>query len=123
MPVLCRYCAALAEAEIIAAVILVFHALPTEFLQGEAEVGEVGNVAGFQVVAQLGLDVGGAPEIVGLVNQRWLEERGEHLLGGGLLLVVAVVALYLPLVVAGEPVNAVGILQFGDGPRPLMRWH
>ncbi len=55
---------------------------PLQLLDGEAEDGEVGHVAGFQMVAQLGLDVGGAPEVVGLVNQRWLKERGEHLLWG-----------------------------------------
>ena len=56
--------------------------MPLQLLDGEAEDGEVGHVAGFQMVAQLGLDVGSAPEVVGLVNQRWLKERGEHLLGG-----------------------------------------
>ena len=64
---LCRYCAALAEAEIVAAVVFVFHALPTEFLQGEAEVGEVGHVGGFQMAGEFLLDGGRSPEVFTVV--------------------------------------------------------
>ena len=67
VPVLCRYCAALAEAEIIAAFVLVFHALPTEFLQGEAEAGEVGQVGGFQMAGELLLYGGRSPEVLTIV--------------------------------------------------------
>ena len=78
MPVLCRYCAALAETEIVAAVILVFHALPSEFLQGEAEVGEVGYVGGFQMLGELLLYGGCSLEVLTIVLGDGLKDLREY---------------------------------------------
>ena len=44
-----------------------------------------------------------------------LEDLREHQFRSRLLLILAVVLLYLAFVIAGEPVDAVGIAQFGNG--------
>lgn len=97
----------LAEVEVIAAIVFVLAALPTELLDGEAEVGEVGYIAGSQVFLQFLLDGGSGPEVLPRMLMGGLEDLREHLLCSRLLLELTVVTLNLPLVIAGEPVDAV----------------
>ena len=56
-----------------------------------------------------------SPEEFALVLGDGLKDLREHQLRCRLLLILAVVMLYLALVVAGEPVDAVRIAQFSDG--------
>ena len=101
--------------EVVAALALVFIHAPTQFLDGTAEIPQIRYVTGFQIVPKFFLDSRRRPEVLLAVIGGRLEELRQNGLGCRLLLIQAVVPLKLALVVAGEPVDAVRLAQFGDG--------
>ena len=88
---------------------------PFQLLDDGSERLQGGHVAAAQVVLQLLLYVLDLPQVLALPLGGGREDGGQQLFDGLHLLVLAVVLLDESLVVAGEPVNAVGVAQFGDG--------
>ena len=114
VPPVCRLCR-LAEAEVVATVVPSLAALPTEFLDGDSEIGEVRYVAGSQVILEFILDGCSGPEVILRMLLYRLENLREHQLWCRLLLELLVVTLNLTLIVARKPVDAVGGVQLSDG--------
>ena len=104
------------EFEVIAPDAVALGLLPLQLLDGEAEVGEVGDVSGLDaMIGEFLLDGSGGPEVFALMLCGGLEDFREHQLWSGCLLELLVMMLDFLLVITGEPIDAVWILQFRDG--------
>ena len=104
------------EFEVITPDAIVLVLLPLQLFDGEAEVGKVGDVSGFNaMIGEFLLDGSGGPEVFALVLCGGLEDFREHQLWSGCLLELLVVTLDFLLVITGEPVDTVRILQLRNG--------
>ena len=88
---------------------------PSNPFQRDAQLAKAWYILGFQALGQFLLDAKHRPEILARMLRGRLKEVFEHLLERRMLLIVGIMRLYLALILAGKPVDAVALAEFAHG--------